>query len=196
MNDRGRWAAARLAAIALLAAAVLGGCSDGAANRPIGHVVKPREPAPFELKVADRLDYENLLVDLEGKVVLVDCWATWCLPCVEQLPHTVALDRKYRDAGLAVVTLSLDAPANSDEVRKVLLRNGAGGLANLTNLISQYGPGSASVDAFEVPGGALPCYKLYDRKGELRRTFALDPAAKKQFTPADVEQAVKKLLAE
>jgi len=179
--------------MALLATAVLGGCSDEAANRPVGHVVKPREPAPFELKIADRLAYENLLVDLEGKVVLVDCWATWCLPCVEQLPHSVELFRKHRDAGLAVVTLSLDDPANTDEVRKVLFRKGTGGL---TNLISEYHSGSESVDAFEVPGGALPHYKLYDRKGELRQTFALDPAAKKQFTTADVDRAVEKLLAE
>jgi thiol-disulfide isomerase/thioredoxin len=193
MNDRGRWAATRRAAIALLAAAVLGGCSDNAANRPGGHVVRPREPAPFELKIADRLDYENLLVDLEGQVVLVDCWATWCLPCVEQLPHSVALSRRFRDEGLAVVTLSLDDPADKDEVRKVLLRSGAGGL---TNLVSEYSGGSESVDAFEVPGGALPHYKLYDRKGELRHTFALDPAAKKQFTTGDVDAAVEKLLAE
>ncbi len=193
MNDRDRWAAARLAAIALLAATVFGGCSDDAASRPSGHVVKPREPAPFEMKTADRLVYENVLVDLEGKVVLVDCWATWCLPCVEQLPHTVELSRQYRDKGLAVVTLSFDVLAHKDEVRKVLLSKGAVGLINL---VSEYDGGSESVDAFEIPGGALPCYKLYDRKGELRRTFALDPAAKKQFTPADVEQAVKDLLAE
>ena len=125
--------------------------------------------------------------------MLVDCWATWCLPCVEQLPHTVALRRQSARQVWPSVTLSLDDPADKDEVRKVLIKSGADGL---TNLLSEYGGGSESVDAFEIPGGALPHYKLYDRKGQLRRTFALDPAAKKQFTLADVEQAVAAMLAE
>ena len=194
MNDRGRNqpAALRWVALALAAAASMGcsGSDNGGARQ---HVVKPREPAPFELTIVDRLGYEEAITRLAGKVVLVDCWATWCLPCVEQLPHTVALARQKREAGLAVVTLSLDEPADKDEVRKVLVKNGAEGV---TNLISEYGGGSESVDAFEVPGGALPHYKLYDRTGKLRRTFALDPAAKKQFTPADVDQAVAELVAE
>ena len=155
--------------------------------------MKPREPAPFQLQIVDRIGYEVILERLKGKVVLVDCWATWCLPCIEQLPHSAELVRRHRKADLAVVTLSLDEPADKDEVRKLLVKSGAGGL---TNLLSEYGSGSESVVAFEVPGGALPHYKLYDRQGDLRQTFALDPAAKRQFTPADVDQAVAELLAE
>jgi len=94
---------------------------------------------------------------------------------------------------LAVVTLSMDDPSEMDPVRAQLLTSGAVGL---TNLISEYGSGSQSAEAFEVPGGALPHYKLYDRSGKLRRTFGLDPSAKHQFTTADVDAAVAKLLAE
>jgi len=194
MNDRRRSRpAVLLRVIAVTLAAALAGCSESDSGGPSQHVVKPREPAPFELTIVDRLGYEETVSRLQGKVVLVDCWATWCLPCIEQLPHTVALSRQKRGAGLAVVTLSLDEPADRDEVRKVLVKSGADSLANL---LSEYGGGSESVDAFEVPGGALPHYKLYDRTGKLRRTFALDPAAKEQFTPADVDRAVAELLAE
>ena len=94
MNKRGRNHRAALRwVVVTLAAAVTAGCSEtdgGSANE---HVVKPSEPAPFELKIVDRLGYEETISHLQGKVVLVDCWATWCLPCVEQLPHTVALVR-------------------------------------------------------------------------------------------------------
>jgi hypothetical protein len=58
------------------------------------------------------------------------------------------------------------------------------------------GTSSESFDAFEIASGALPHYKLYDRTGKLRRTFELDPSAKKQFTPADIDAAVTELLAE
>jgi len=78
-------------------------------------------------------------------------------------------------------------------VRRALATVGAG---PVTHLVSKFGGSPQSSEAFEVPGGALPHYKLYDRSGKLRRTFELDPSAKQQFTPADVETAVAELLAE
>jgi thiol-disulfide isomerase/thioredoxin len=179
----------------LLAAAWLGcpGCSDSATGPTTKHVVRPREPAPFQLAIVDRAKFDDQIARLRGRVVLVDCWASWCVPCVEQLPHAVESSRRHRDAGLAVVTLSMDSPQDFDQVRAVLIHKGAG---SVTNLISEFGAGSESADAFDVPGGALPHYKLYDRTGKLRRTFGLDPAAKRQFTMADVDAAVAELLAE
>ena len=61
---------------------------------------------------------------MRGKVVLVDFWATWCLPCMAQLPHTVELADRFRDRGLTVATVSLDEPENIEQVRR-----GAGGEA-------------------------------------------------------------------
>ncbi|MBQ9371050.1 MAG: TlpA family protein disulfide reductase [Thermoguttaceae bacterium] len=43
-----------------------------------------------------------------GKVVLVDFWATWCGPCVAEIPNVLALYEKYRDAGFEVVSYSVD----------------------------------------------------------------------------------------
>jgi thiol-disulfide isomerase/thioredoxin len=43
------------------------------------------------------------LSSLRGKVVIVDFWAVWCLPCIEALPHMQALQDKYRDDGVVVV---------------------------------------------------------------------------------------------
>jgi thiol-disulfide isomerase/thioredoxin len=150
-----------------------------------GHSVK--------LTPVDRPGYDAAIAKLHGKVVLVDFWATWCLPCVEQLPHTLELGRQLADRGLAVVTVSCDEPAEAERVSRFLGSKQAGGA---TNLISQFGGSPRTMEAFEISSGAVPFYKLYDRAGKLRQAFGVDPRSKKQFTPADIELAVEQVLAE
>jgi thiol-disulfide isomerase/thioredoxin len=189
MNDR---AHGLIIMIALMAS--FAGCSRSepapVADKPQGRV----EQRSAVVTTVDRAEYDAALVSLRGKVVLVDCWATWCVPCLQQLPHSLELAEKYGSDGLAVLTLSFDDPSKSTQVQKVLASKGGDSLG--THYISQQGGSPASMDTFEITGGALPHYKLYDRTGKLRRTFALDPAAERQFTPHDVSAAVTELLAE
>jgi len=48
------------------------------------------------------------LSDFKGKVVIIDFWATWCPPCVTEIPHFIELYEQYKDKGFAMVGISLD----------------------------------------------------------------------------------------
>jgi thiol-disulfide isomerase/thioredoxin len=151
------------------------------------------EHREVQLVSVDRKGFDEVIADHRGRVVLVDFWATWCGPCVEQLPHTIALARQLGKRGLAVITVSVDDAGESKQVTEFLRRQDAG---VATSLISQFGSSPQSMQAFEITGGAVPHYKLYDRSGQLRHAFGVDPTAKSQFTPQDIDLAIEQLLAE
>ncbi|MGD9636691.1 MAG: TlpA family protein disulfide reductase [Pirellulales bacterium] len=181
--------------------AVAAGCSQTprAASQPATAETSSSpdrvEPTLVDLTLVDRAAFDAVLSRTKGKVILVDGWATWCGPCVEQLPHSLALAKEHGDDGLEVVTLNFDDPDSAESAVAILKKSGAPA-ANVTNLQTKFGGSTESMDAFEITSGALPHYKLYDRQGKLRQTFELDPSAKEQFTPADIDRAVAELLAE
>jgi thiol-disulfide isomerase/thioredoxin len=63
-------------------------------------------------------------------VVLIDCWATWCGPCVASFPLLVEKHKKYADKGLAVISLSTDDVDDSRAVLTFLVKQ----KATFTNL--------------------------------------------------------------
>jgi len=176
------------------------GCTESAPPLAADRAAPVKEIAPEQTQAAkvdvrpvDRKQFDAVIADHKGKVVLVDYWATWCLPCVEQLPHTIGLAEKFRDQGLAVVTVSCDEPDEAARVSE-LLSTKSTGIA--TNLISQFGGSSRTMEEFEIASGTVPYYAIYDRTGRLRKTFGVNPIAKTQYTPTDIDVAVEALLAE
>ena len=64
--------------------------------------------APVELKFPDLDGREIDLAKYRGKVVLLDFWATWCVPCMEEMPHIKAIYQKYHDQGFEVIGITDD----------------------------------------------------------------------------------------
>ena len=63
------------------------------------------------------LDGKPLAVaNFKGKVVMVDFWATWCGPCVQEVPNVAAVYQKYHDKGFAIIGVSLDREGDKSKV--------------------------------------------------------------------------------
>ena len=74
-----------------------------------------RPSKDFQLEAIDGRKYQ--LSDLKGKVVLVSFWATWCGPCVGEMPLLAKTYAKYKDRGFEILAVSADAPNDRDKVR-------------------------------------------------------------------------------
>jgi thiol-disulfide isomerase/thioredoxin len=112
---------------------------------------------PFEEK--DMNGKPLSLAAFKGKVVLVDFWATWCPPCVAEMPNVVAAYGKYHDKGFDIVGISLDE--SRPELESFLKKN------DMT--WPQYfdGKGWENVLADRYGIRSIPATFLLDREGRI-----------------------------
>jgi thiol-disulfide isomerase/thioredoxin len=94
----------RRAVVLLAVALAAAGC--GEPERPgAGEAARETEAPPFDLPALD--GGRVALAELRGRPVLVDFWATWCAPCLQQIPVLNAVQAKHGDA-VAVLGVSVD----------------------------------------------------------------------------------------
>jgi thiol-disulfide isomerase/thioredoxin len=112
----------------------------------------------------------GLIKSGSGKVLVVNFWATWCIPCVQELPEFVKLHEKYKDRGLVIVAVSEDNASVKDITRteKLIKRF-------LKKKITL--PFTVLIDN---SGKETEVKKFYDKKwkGALPGTFIYDPKGK------------------
>ena len=75
---------------------------------------------PVTLETLDEAGVAKLAKNEGDKLLLVNVWATWCGPCVEELPEFVTMNRMYRRRDFKLITISLDEPEKKDAALKVL----------------------------------------------------------------------------
>lgn len=112
---RTRWAAAVLVAGAI-ALPFIPACND-THDAPVASAdasgLCTAEPAALDLDftLKDMHGADVRLADYEGRPLLINFWATWCPPCLHEIPYFVELADKYRDDGLVILGISTDDTA-------------------------------------------------------------------------------------
>jgi cytochrome c biogenesis protein CcmG/thiol:disulfide interchange protein DsbE len=76
------------------------------ANPPLD-AAQQRKMAP-DINLEDSVGKQTNLREYRGKVVVIDFWATWCHGCKEEMPWFAEFQRKYGEAGLSVIGISMD----------------------------------------------------------------------------------------
>jgi peroxiredoxin len=98
-----------LSLLLLPALAASPGPQQGAAAPTVGHTDMIPDAPAFELK-----DVNGKIVrlqDYRGKAVLLNFWATWCVPCKTEIPWLVEFQKQYGSQGLVVLGVAMDSSA-------------------------------------------------------------------------------------
>ncbi len=101
----------------------------------------------------------------KGKVVLVNFWATWCRPCLKELPELTALEAKYHDRGFVLLPVSLDEPSDREGIVRPFLTKWFPKLHTLTRLSPDMDSMVSVVD--NAWNEVLPTSYILDRDGKV-----------------------------
>ena len=119
------------------------------------------------------------LSDFKGKVIYLDFWASWCIPCRKSFPWMNVLQKRYGNKGLKVKAVNLDQ--EQDKAKAILDKIRA-------NFTVAYDPEGVSAIAFKVKG--MPSSYLIDRTGKI--TFSHIGFREKEIP--QIEKKIKSLL--
>jgi thiol-disulfide isomerase/thioredoxin len=160
-----------LVSLLVVTVACAGGQQAAARRAPIAG-------APVEVVAPDLAGREVRLSESDGKVRVVDFWASWCEPCKDQLPFLDRLAREHAGRGLAVYAVAFDE--DRAQVEAFLART------PVSFPVLWDRGGERHADAFGVT--RLPTTLLVDRAGQVRSVHLGFDAAEGERLEAEVER--------
>ena len=129
-----------------------------------------------EGKASPTFDYENhkggttSLADLAGKYVYIDVWATWCGPCIAEIPSLKKVEEKYHDKNIAFVSISIDQKNAYETWKKMVVDKELGGIQLMADNAWQ----SKFVTDYAIDG--IPRFILIDPQGNIVSADAPRPS--------------------
>ncbi|WP_057940553.1 redoxin domain-containing protein [Algoriphagus resistens] len=140
---------------------------------------------PVNLELIDDAKIKELLKNDTDKVRLINVWATWCGPCVTEMPDFVDINRMYRRRDFEFITISADRPDKKDKAHEILKEMQASGINYIYNSEDKY----KLIDAIDAEWqGALPYTLLIQPGGKViyRVQGTIEPQSMKKMIVEEV----------
>ena len=131
------------------------------------------QPSPIFTDYVNHSGGTSSLIDFKGKYVYIDVWATWCGPCLAEVPSLKKVEKKYHGKNIEFVSISIDTESKFDAWRKMVTDKNLGGV----QLLADKAWGSDFIGAYEISG--IPRFILIDPKGNIIRANAPRPSDSK-----------------
>jgi thiol-disulfide isomerase/thioredoxin len=119
--------------------------------------------AEVSVSVLDADGYTSFMDQYRGKILFVNVWATWCLPCKEEFPDLVKLADIYHSTDVAIIGLSVDYPDEIENKVKPFLRTQN---ASFPNYVQNFKRAEDLINSFNKQWrGSVPATFIYDKQG-------------------------------
>ena len=131
------------------------------------------------------IDYENnaggitSLDDLKGKYVYIDVWATWCGPCIAEIPSLKKIEKQYHDKNIEFVSISIDDKEDYEKWKKMIVDKELGGM----QLLADNDWKSQFITDYLIKG--IPRFILIDNEGNIVNSNAPRPSDSKLISLFD-----------
>ena len=149
-----------LANLLLITSVLLVACKSAYANDPLN-------------------EFEQAMAQHKGKVVYVDFWASWCIPCRKSFPWMNTMQAKHQDQGLVVLSINLDA---EKKLSKEFLKQTPANFAII------YDARGKLAQKFKLKG--MPSSYLFDRQGKLISAHTGFNGKKQQQYEQEISEAL------
>lgn len=161
-------------------------CKDKTTSKVVANIETVEEKAvepKIDLEVYDFDGFKTFLNKTDEKTYVINFWATWCGPCVKELPYFEKLNAEYKDKSVEVILVSLDFPHVYESKLKPFIQK-----KNLKSRVVVLDDDNENKWINEIDtswSGSIPATILYNKNE--RKFF------EKSFTYEELEQEVKQL---
>jgi thiol-disulfide isomerase/thioredoxin len=165
----------------LTSSILLFGCQSG--DRPLENAQKSGAEGDTSLTVnlLNKAQLAKIIEDRYGRILFINVWATWCIPCREEFPDLVKLAEDYRVKKIDFIAISADYP---DEIESKIIPFLEGQQVNFPVYVQNFERQEDFINTLNTDWrGALPASFIYDTSGE-QKAFLLGKQSYPEFVAA------------